>query len=60
MVIACNCFTAFRNFSDVSSDEETVNALEQLYPTVDDIDLWVGGLAEDKVNGSSVGQTFEK
>ncbi|XP_062515696.1 uncharacterized protein LOC134191133 isoform X2 [Corticium candelabrum] len=50
---------ALKNFSDISSDEQTVSILEQLYPTVDDIDLWVGGLSEDKPNGSSLGQTFE-
>jgi hypothetical protein len=53
-------FSALKNFSDVTTERETASVLEQLYPTVDDIDLWVGGLAEDKVNGSSLGETFEK
>ena len=51
---------ALKNFSDVTTEQETASILEQLYPTVNDIDLWVGGLAEDIVNGSSVGETFEK
>ena len=34
--------------------------LEALYGDVDNIDLWVGGLAEDHVPGSSVGPTFQR
>ena len=37
-----------------------MESLRLLYPSVDDIDVWVGGLAEDKSNKySSVGETFE-
>jgi peroxidase len=42
----------------VSSDPATQAALKQAYGTVDKIDLWTGGLAEDHVAGAVVGQTF--
>lgn len=32
--------------------------LESVDGSVDDIDVWVGGLAEDHVNGGSVGELF--
>ncbi len=34
--------------------------LKSVYGTVDKVDLWVGGLAENHVNGGSMGQTFTK
>lgn len=45
-------------FDDISSDPEVAAKLEQLYGNVDSIDLWVGGLAEDHVVGSSMGELF--
>lgn len=47
------------SFAEITSDRELQTKLEALYTTVDDIDLWVGGLAEDHVAGSSVGETFQ-
>lgn len=47
------------SFSEITSDPELASELESLYGTVDNIDLWVGGLAEDHVAGSSVGETFQ-
>ena len=49
---------AVQRFSDISSDPEVAAKLEALYGTVDNIDLWVGGLAEDHLPGSSMGETF--
>lgn len=49
---------AVQSFSDISSDPEVAAKLEALYGTVDNIDLWVGGLAEDHLPGSSMGETF--
>jgi hypothetical protein len=34
--------------------------LQQLYGSVDNIDLWVGGLAEKHVPGSSAGPLFQR
>ncbi|MDB5325777.1 MAG: heme peroxidase [Phycisphaerales bacterium] len=47
-------------FEQISSDPAVVAELKSVYKTVNDIDLWVGGLAEDHVAGSSLGQTFQK
>jgi hypothetical protein len=44
------------SFADVSSDPVTVMALASVYDSVDDIDPWVGGLAEDHLPGASVGE----
>jgi hypothetical protein len=46
------------NFSDISSDPEIVEHLSQAYNSVDDIDLWVGGLSEDPMPGSHLGELF--
>lgn len=45
-------------FSDITSDATLAANLETLYGDVDNIDLWVGGLAEDHEPGSSMGETF--
>lgn len=34
--------------------------LSKVYATVDDIDLWVGGLLEPKIAGSIIGLTFRE
>lgn len=47
------------NFSDISSDPELVASLEAVYSDVDDIDLWVGILAEDNLQNSSIGELNE-
>lgn len=46
------------SFASVSSDPATQAALKAAYGTVDKIDLWTGGLAEDHTRGAVVGQTF--
>ncbi len=51
--------SAVNRFEDISSDQATVDALDLAYASVDDIDLWVGGLAEDPVAGSQLGEVFQ-
>ena len=43
-------------FGNVSSDAGIQEALEDLYDSTNDIDAWVGGLAENHLPGSSVGE----
>jgi len=49
--------SAMNSFSEISSDPDTVTALQSVYESVDDIDPWLGMLAEDKVPGAMVGET---
>lgn len=49
-----------RSFADITADVELQNALKSAYGTVDNIDLWVGGLAEDHVANGSVGPLFQR
>ncbi len=46
------------DFHELSSDPEVNAKFKQVYESVDDIDLWIGGLAEDHLPGSSLGETF--
>jgi len=44
------------SFAEVSSDPDIQARLASVYTDVDEIDLWVGTLAEDSVNGGHVGE----
>lgn len=44
-----------KKFADITSDAEVQAALQKEYGTVDNIDLWVGALAEDHVRDSAAG-----
>ena len=48
-----------KSFADISSDTVVQSQLASVYGTVDSIDLWVGGLAEDHESGAMVGQTIK-
>jgi Animal haem peroxidase len=43
-------------FADITSDPLLQERLAAVYATPDDLDLWVGALAEDHVNGGLVGE----
>jgi peroxidase len=45
-------------FSQITSDLAVQNALKAAYGSVDKVELWVGGLAEQHLPGSSVGPLF--
>jgi hypothetical protein len=47
-----------KTFDDISSDIETTDRLKKAYGSVDDIDVWVGGLAENRFGRSMLGQLF--
>ena len=46
------------SFSDVSSNPELQERLAAVYASIEDIDIWVGGLAEDPMPGALVGELF--
>ena len=48
----------YTDFGQVSDDPATVEALRQAYGSVDQIDLWTGGLSEAHMPGAMVGETF--
>lgn len=53
--------TVANDFADLAGDisrKEVRDKLEQIYGNVDDIDLFVGGILEDLLPGSRLGQTF--
>lgn len=49
-----------RNFAQITSDRELQRKLRDLYGNVNNIDAFVGGLAEDHSAGSSVGPLFRR
>lgn len=52
--------TPAATFADITSDPQLQALLEQVYQgDVDAVDVWVGGLAEDHLPGSSVGELIQ-
>ena len=50
--------TPATTFEDISADMEVANRLRQIYNSVEDVDLWVGGMAEDNYRHSMLGELF--
>ncbi len=48
------------SFAQITPDKATQDALAATYGSVDKLDLWVGGLAEKHLPGSSLGETFTR
>jgi hypothetical protein len=51
---------AIDDFADITSNGEVQQALEAMYGDVDNIDLWVGAMAEDHLRGSMVGPLMQR
>lgn len=49
---------AHASFDDLTSDATVAANLASVYATVDDVDLWVGGMAEDHAPSAVVGETW--
>lgn len=49
---------AVEDFDEISSDPDVQANLASIYDDVGDIDIWVGGLAEDPLKKSHLGETF--
>lgn len=52
--------TPVTSFVEISSNQKVHEALASLYKDVNDIDAYVGGLAEDHVSGGSLGPVFQR
>ncbi|MCA9262226.1 MAG: peroxidase family protein [Planctomycetales bacterium] len=51
--------TPITSFAEISSNPDTVAAMSSMYASVEDIDLWVGLLAEDPMVDSALGHTLQ-
>lgn len=47
-----------KSFADITSDAHLAAKLEGVYGDVDLVDAWVGGLAEDAMDGALLGELF--
>ena len=57
--IECHIFAGYQSFENITQDKEVISKLEQLYHDINNVDLWVGGLAEEHQKGE-LGPTFRK
>jgi peroxidase len=49
----------YTDFSQITSNPDDAAHLQQVYSSVDRIDLWTGGLSEDPAPGAVIGPTFQ-
>jgi peroxidase len=49
----------YTDFSQITSDPETLAGLKAAYGNVNNVGLWTGGLSENHVAGALVGETFQ-
>lgn len=50
--------TAHDDFSDLTSDVDLAAALASVYTSVDEVDMWIGLMSEDKLAGGILGETL--
>ena len=50
--------TPYTAWSQITSDVALQTALSTAYGNINDVDLWIGGLAENRIAGAMVGETF--
>ena len=51
---------ALTSFSQITDNQELANKLQSLYSDVNNIDAWVGMLAEKKYNNTPIGETLHE
>ncbi|HET7879393.1 MAG TPA: peroxidase family protein [Acetobacteraceae bacterium] len=49
----------YDSFNQITSDPAVAAHLQQVFGSVDNVDLFIGGLAEDHLPGAMVGSTFD-
>jgi hypothetical protein len=52
-------FVGYKSFENITHDREIISKLKQLYLDINNVDLWVGVLAEEHQKGE-LGPTFRK
>ena len=58
--LGLHVYTDWADFASHMVHPENVTNFEQVYQSVDDIDLYTGGLAEAHVGGGTLGETFNR
>jgi len=49
-----------QSFADITANKSLADSLQMLYGNVNNVDLWIGILAEDHLPGKSVGKTMHE
>ena len=49
-----------KSFTEITTNKAVQDKLQFLYKNINDVDLWIGGLAEPHVEGGCVGETFAR
>jgi peroxidase len=50
--------TPYTTFEQLTTDPDTLAALKATFTSVDQVDLWTGGLSEHHMAGAMIGETF--
>src|SRR4029077_872104 len=50
--------TPYTTFEQLTTDPDTLAALKATFTSVDQVDLWTGGLSEHHMPGAMIGETF--